>query len=372
MPSSLACYVAICVLLWTARAKADDNADATAAPDATVSLTNFQAATTEIGQPDLSHNDDNQGGATAANTISDPYGSPSISSNGVLYLPDSANSRVLGFLAFPSSNDASADFALGQPNLSSNGFGNAANQFTGPQTTIAYKKMLLVDEFANNRVLIWNKAPTSNQAPANLVVGKAGFGSDVAACSAAGMHDPETAAVGGGKLLVADSENNRVLIRKKIPKSNGRPANIVLGQTNFTTCVKDNNGSGVGGGPNASNMIYPGGIWTNGKRLVISDGNNNRVLIWNKFPKRNFQPADIVLGQPDFTSNAKDNDGTGASGAPSASNMEFPYIGVYSNGTQLFVSDYSNNRVLMWNHFPTHNFAPADVVLGQPTTDWLG
>jgi hypothetical protein len=89
------------------------------------------------------------------------------------------------------------------------------------------------------------------------------------------------------------------------------------------------------------------------------------VLIWNKFPKKNFQPADIVLGQPNFTSNVINNNGSGGSGTPSASNMNMPYDGVFSNGTQLFIDDQKNNRILVWNTFPSSNFVAADVVLGQ-------
>ena len=36
-----------------------------------------------------------------------------------------------------------------------------------------------------------------------------------------------------------------------------------------------------------------------------------------------------------------------------------------SNGNQLFVADTGNNRVLIWNGFPTANHEPADGVLGQ-------
>ena len=166
--------------------------------------------------------------------------------------------------------------------------------------------------------------------------------------------------------MVADSANARVLIFKKIPKKNGQKADIVLGQNNFKTCVTLNNGTGASGAPSAANFSYPAGVWTDGKRIVVTDEDESRVLIWSKFPKKNFQPADIVLGQPDFTSDVENNNGSGGSGPPSAKNMNMPYDGVFSNGTQLFVDDQMNNRILVWNTFPTANFTPADVVIGQP------
>ncbi len=166
--------------------------------------------------------------------------------------------------------------------------------------------------------------------------------------------------------MVADSSNARVLIYKKIPKKNGQKPSIVLGQNNLTTCVLLNNGSGVAGAPSDANFSYPAGVWTDGKKLVVTDEDESRVLIWNSFPKNNFQPADIVLGQPNFTTNVINNNGSGGTGSPSAKNMNMPYDGVFSNGTQLFIDDQKNQRILIWNTFPTTNFQPADVVLGQP------
>ncbi len=176
--------------------------------------------------------------------------------------------------------------------------------------------MLLVSDFFNNRVLIWKKAPTTDQVPADIVIGQAGFGTRNSSCSATGLSAPETISVGGGKLVVADSSNSRVLIYKKIPKKNGQKPSIVLGQGNLTTCSPLNNGTGSSGPPSAANFSYPAGVWTDGKRLVVTDEDESRVPIWEKFPKKNFQKADIVLGQPDFTSNVIDNNGSGGSGVP--------------------------------------------------------
>ena len=54
---------AICILSWTPTTNAQDDADATSSLNATISLTNFQAASVVVGQPDLSHNDINQAAA---------------------------------------------------------------------------------------------------------------------------------------------------------------------------------------------------------------------------------------------------------------------------------------------------------------------
>ena len=108
-------------------------------------------------------------------------------------------------------------------------------------------------------------------------------------------------------------------------------------------------------------------MWADDSRLTINDRDNNRVLIWTSFPTQSFQPADLVLGQANFTNNTgndDDQDGTEDT-TPSARTLRPPYDGIHSNGEQLVVTDSDNNRVLMWNSFPSMNFQPADLVLGQ-------
>jgi uncharacterized protein (DUF736 family) len=342
----------------------DDAAASTAGTK--INLSNFQAASVVIGQADFAGHLANQGGSSpAANTIAEPYGNAALSKKGVFYVPDESNSRVLGFMGIPSTNNASADFVLGQANFSSNSKGDSASELNEPETIVALKKMLLVTDYGNSRVLIWKNAPTTDGVPADIVVGQAAFGMNSEACAAVGFDHPESIAVAKGKLVVGDSSNNRVLIWNKIPTTNGQPPDLVLGQNNSTTCVINNNGSGAAGAPSAANFDYPAGVWTDGKRLVVADANNNRVLIWREFPKRSFQPANVVLGQLDFTTNAKNNDGSGGVGVnPSQPSLSFPYY-LIGNGSQLFVADNSNSRVLVWNN-PKRNFQPADVVLGQP------
>jgi hypothetical protein len=118
------------------------------------------------------------------------------------------------------------------------------------------------------------------------------------------------------------------------------------------------------GGISATSLWEPAGVWSDGTKLVVQDRGNNRVLIWNDFPTNNLTPADVVLGQNLFTT------GTANNGGISASTLNFGGSGaVFSKDDQLFVADYDNNRVLIWDTFPTTNFAPADVVLGQADFD---
>ena len=147
-----------------------------------VTLNTFQSANVVICQPDFISNSPNQGGAAGDNTIYWPYGNAFIY-NGVLYLPDYWNNRVLGFNSVPTTNNASADFVLGQPDFTTTTSGNAADMMYGPQTVKVDNGRMLIDEYRNNRVLIWNTVPTSTQVPADIVVGQTGFGVSVAVCT---------------------------------------------------------------------------------------------------------------------------------------------------------------------------------------------
>jgi hypothetical protein len=113
----------------------------------------------------------------------------------------------------------------------------------------------------------------------------------------------------------------------------------------------------------AQTLQYPSGIWSDGVRLVVADAWNHRVLLWHQLPERPGQPADVVIGQPDFTSNQPNAHKVGAN--PAANTLFWPY-GVFSDGQHLWIADTGNRRVLFFESFPTENFAPAQAVIGKP------
>ncbi|MBU1244822.1 hypothetical protein KKD52_11440 [Myxococcota bacterium] len=73
------------------------------------------------------------------------------------------------------------------------------------------------------------------------------------------------------------------------------------------------------------------------------------MLIWNTFPTASFTPADLVLGQSDFThyqANDLDQDDTQDT---ECSDRTFNYVtGIYLYETLLFVADNNNNRFLIF------------------------
>ncbi|MEK9136342.1 MAG: hypothetical protein AAB393_04410, partial [Bacteroidota bacterium] len=109
------------------------------------------------------------------------------------------------------------------------------------------------------------------------------------------------------------------------------------------------------GGPLLYN--HPSGIASNGTKFLLCDRFNNRVLVWNSPPTQWNTPPDLVLGQPNFTAN---DPGT------SRSQLNWPgNVSVASNGVVL-VADTENDRILIWNQFPTQNAQQASVSISLP------
>jgi len=169
---------------------------------------------------------------------------------------------------------------------------------------------------------------------------------------------PTAVATDGVRVVVADTNHNRVLIWNRIPTINNQPADVVLGQDTFTTAALP------GQTPTAKSMRGPQGVWIGNGKLYVADTQNNRVLIWNRIPTANGTPADVALGVPDFTTFPQP-DLSQQTVRASANTMLNP-VAVSSDGTRLFVTDLGYNRVLVWNSIPTGNGASADFALGQP------
>ena len=322
-----------------------------------LNFTNFQAASVVIGQPNFTSTSSNQGGGGPdANSMGAVYSLAWEAESGTLFLVDNTNNRVLGYRGLPDINNANADFVIGQDDFTSSVSGTSATRFDNVYMAHAGHEQLIVSDYSNVRFAIFNPAPEAAGATITTVIGQVDKDSKAGGtCVATGVSGTEgIATTPDGKLLLQDWTLNRTLIFNGIPTGDGASADLVLGQPDLETCTNP-------ASPTDANMEGPGGIWTDGERLVILSYPQRRAMIWNTFPTSNNQAADVVLGQPDFTSFVTSDPDTGAQ---SARTMH-PYASVWSNGIQLAIMDYAHNRVLVWNEFPTSNFEPADVVLGQ-------
>jgi hypothetical protein len=384
---------------------------------------NLSQATTVLGQPDF-FTGTAPGTAGISATTMAPTGNVAIgevSGTTYLYIADGADNRVLVYEGVPTTSGAGANFAIGQacmtvadtnPTQSSTDCGGApapAVSLRNPsKVSVSDTGQLVVTDTGNNRVLIWETLPTSNQTAPDLVVGQSSL--TVVTSPAAGTNPnnecnyggetaytlcaPSAAVISNNNLIVADQSNNRVLIWNGVPAAgtNGAPADIELGQlivfdgvtcsSNISTTTSTgsdgkavpanfcftNNTPGEGDVYISATQQYdmffnhPTDAWTDGTRLLVSDTNTNRVLYYSTIPnnvgQQNPQPITLV-GVSTFD--------TGY-GTPGSGSQKFNTpTGVWSDGTNVFVADTNNNRVL---EFPLQeiisgNLAAAQEVFGQ-------
>jgi uncharacterized protein (TIGR03437 family) len=292
-----------------------------------------------------------------------------------------------------------ATVVLGQPDFTTTTENLTASQnnLREPTAVASDGVHLVVADTNHNRVLIWNRIPTTNDAPADVVVGQPDFVSSGLpsgnAPTAKSMRGPQGVWIQNGKLYVADTQNNRVLIYNQIPTANGAAADVVLGEPNLTTAVEPNLASQTTSAT-ASNLLNPVAVSSDGTHLFVTDLGYNRVLIWNSIPTTNAAPADVEIGQPDMVSSVANNSysGTAATSTTDTTDKETPVMCTVSNGidgygnptypefcsytmsfprftlavdNRLFVADGGNDRLMVFNQIPTQNAQPADYIIGQ-------
>lgn len=308
------------------------------------------AADVVIGQEDMTTVDANQGGAVAANTLDSPYSAFATASK--LFIADRDNNRVLIFNSIPTTNNQPADVVVGQPDMTSSGSGTTASTLNFPYGVTSDGTKLYITDRSNNRVLIYNSIPVADGASADVVLGQPDMTSGVAnngGVSEASLQNPRFAYSDGSKLIVADTNNHRVLIYDPIPSTDFASASYVVGQPDMSSNAPNNGGIG------ADTLKNPNTIYTDGTKLYIADTFNHRVLIFNSVPSANGVSADNVIGQSNMTS---------ATNGSSATKLTYPITG-YTDGTKFFIADSNNHRGLIYNSIPAVDGASADYAIGQ-------
>ena len=292
-----------------------------------------------------------------------------------------------------------ATVVLGQPDFTTTteNFTASQNNLREPTAVASDGVHLVVADTNHNRVLIWNRIPTVNNAPADVVVGQADFISSGlpsgGAPTAKSMRGPQGVWIQNGKLYVADTQNNRVLIYNQIPTTNGAAADVVLGEPNFTSAIQPNLAAQTTSAT-ASNLLNPVAVSSDGTHLFVTDLGYNRILIWNSIPTANAAPADVEIGQPDMVSSVANNSysGTAATSTTDTTDKETAVMCTVSNGidgygnptypefcnytvsfprftlavdNRLFIADGGNDRLMVFNQIPTTNAQAADYIIGQ-------
>jgi hypothetical protein len=315
------------------------------------SWANGQAASFVIGQTGFGLN----ASSVTATGLNQPWGVVIDPVTGKVFVSDVINNRVLRYpSAAAMTNGAAAEAVLGQPNFTQNINGLSATTLWQPvgMAMDAAGNLWVADE-RNNRVLRYaNAATIASGSAASTVLGQANFTSDNFPLeTASSMYEPFSVFCIGTTLWVADCGTDRVLrFENAASLANGAAASAVFGQPGFTTNTPNTNASGL----SAPMQIYVDGA----DNLWVADFVNNRVMMFpNAATAANNEAATLVLGQPDFNSNAAGS---------TATTFNNP-VGVYGDGDgNIYVSDYGNNRILIFaNAASLSNGAAATYVLGQ-------
>ena len=296
-----------------------------------------------------------------ASTLYDPKGIAIDPTTGKLFIADNGNRRVLRWSSVNKMiNGAPAEVVLGEPDFTTNTGGTSATLMLRPYgICVDAAGRLWVADLSNNRVLRFDNASTIiSGSPANKVLGQTDFVTgtvNTGGISASTMSGALGVFVdAAGNLWVSDRDNKRVLkFNNAVLKDNGDPADVVLGQPNFTTNTSNT------GGISAATMKRAYGTFVDaGGRLWVADRDNNRVLRFdNAATKTNGALADGVIGQINFVDSLSARTQSGISGPRS--------VAVDGLG-RLYVMDEGNNRIVIYNNAAgLVNGANADNVLGQ-------
>lgn len=299
-----------------------------------------------------------------ARSLFGPRGACLLGADGPLWICDTGHHRLLGWARAPRGDSTPADWLIGQPDFEHEGR-NAKGEpnvatLNVPTGVSACGDGLVVADAWNHRVLIWRQAPRASHTLADLVLGQAAFGVGEAnrggdQAGADTLFWPYGVHWDGARLWVADAGNRRVLMWRGLPTRNGQPADLVLGQPNFTG--RDENG---GGTPGSATMRWPHAVASWNGRLCVTDAGNNRIMIWNTVPDAQNAPCDAVLGQADF----RGVDHNQSLYWPGAGTLHMPY-GIAAAGDWCLAADTANSRVIAWHRDAAVTGAAAQALTGQ-------
>jgi hypothetical protein len=134
------------------------------------------------------------------------------------------------------SNHAMVTTVIGQPSKTTNAEnqgGLSAKTLNGPSSMVIHQGKVIVADRGNNRILIWNNIPATDDQPANVILGQTSGITRSTGTSLAEMNTPTSAAVINGKLVVNDRGNHRILVWDSIPTVTGQVAARSLDLRNY-------------------------------------------------------------------------------------------------------------------------------------------
>ena len=343
-----------------------------------------------IGQRDFLATAQEGPGTNLSTGLSQPVAA-AVDKSGNLYVVDAGNNRVLRYPApFNQTGDLLfPDLVIGQADF--NGRSVNEGQSTPSPKTLALTSNgaafragiafdgagnLWVCDPGNNRVLRFPATSlgsgAANEPAADLVLGHSDFttvaippNSDPSKKNylfqpGALAFDPRS------RLFVVDDANRAVVYVP--PFSSGQLSSRIMGVV-LPTQQQPNPpaiSASTLGFTDSSGAHPPQGVFFVGNNPYVVDTAYSRILGYDPFDQWPDEatafspPAKTVIGQPDFFSGQPNRNNP----KPDATSLAGPVDGLF-NGTDLFVADSGNNRVLVFPQPSGGTFGTANRLLGQ-------
>jgi uncharacterized protein (TIGR03437 family) len=327
-----------------------------------------------LGQPDRFSNLAGGPGSGRSTGLNAPS-ALAVDSAGNVYVADTGNNRIIRFpkpSLQPNSPSPLPDLVLGQQSFNgrtanSGGIGSATLSLSvsgAPRNGIAFDSAgnLWVADTGNNRVLSYPAGVLKSGAlgpAATIVVGQNDFMSTTAATSnmsKTALANPQGVSFDpAGHLLVADGASRVVVYPPGITASGTVAIRIVGVDTSQPTTQATQ-----------IQLANPLGVVGTSAGVIVADSLNNRVLLfppvaqWSAESSQFSPSATEVIGQNSYVLSTA-NQGNGDA---SASSFNVP-VDVASSGSELYVCDFQNNRILVFPLAVTGISGTATRVVGQ-------
>lgn len=344
-----------------------DNARVTVFDAATSTIQNGGTALNVLGQPNFTitnHTTTQSGIWSAGNITLDAATSR-------LFVGDSTNSRVMVFGVATSTiqNGEVALNVLGQNDFTSKVFTSTQSSILGGVGLAfdAATNRLFATDSSNNRIMVFDAATSTiqNGELAQKVLGQSNFTSSTSGTAQNLFWTPLGIAFGpvSNRLFAVDQVNQRIMVFDVATSTiqNGENASGLYGHIDqngnpvYTILTQNNtlNAQGLSG-PRATALD------TVNHRMFVSDTSNSRVLVFNLDASNNIAAtsASYFLGQSSSVSGGA---------TTTSSGLNQPRGLVYdATTTRLFVADYGNHRVMVFN------VDPAVIANGEVALNVLG
>ncbi len=326
-------------------------------------LSDSEAAINVLGQANFTSST----AATTQTGMNVPYGLAYDSATERLFVSEGTGNRVKVYDVTAISDNENAINVLGQTTFTGTAAGDTQAGMNAPRG-LAYNSVnstLYVAESTGDRVKTYNVSAITDGENAINVLGQANFTGATPANTQAGLNNPTGVLIDSTNslLYVPQSGSSRVSVFDVSAITDNENAVDLLGQYDddlsppgpiYTKTTINNASHQLG-------MSAPNGVALDAtnNRLFVADSTNNRVLVYNL--DASHAPIDIfpdaVLGQLNYYSNAVATTQIGLSSPVALSFDEARNI--------LFVSDFTNNRIMVFDTASITNGEAAVNVLGQ-------